>query len=48
VVAVDDAVVVQTGAGRLRAIRVQLAGEDELDGGEWARRHGVTEGTVFG
>jgi len=48
VVAVDDAVVVQTGAGRLRATRVQLAGEDEQDGGEWARRHGVTEGTTFG
>ncbi len=48
VLGVDDAVLVQTGSGRLRAMRMQLAGEDELDGGEWARRHGVTEGTIFG
>ena len=44
VVRIDDGVVVQTGAGRLRALRVQLAGEDESDGGAWARRHGVAEG----
>jgi methionyl-tRNA formyltransferase len=47
VVGIDDAVVVQTGAGRLRALRVQLAGEDEVDGGEWARRHAVAEGTAL-
>jgi methionyl-tRNA formyltransferase len=44
VVGISDGVVVQTGAGRLRALRVQLAGEDESDGGAWARRHGVAEG----
>jgi methionyl-tRNA formyltransferase len=44
---VDDGLTVQTGAGRLRALRVQLAGEDEADGGEWARRHGVAEGMAL-
>jgi methionyl-tRNA formyltransferase len=44
VVRIDDGLTVQTGAGRLRALRVQLAGEDETDGGAWARRHGVAEG----
>jgi methionyl-tRNA formyltransferase len=44
VVGIDDALVVQAGAGRLRALRVQLAGEEEVDGGAWARRHGVAEG----
>jgi methionyl-tRNA formyltransferase len=45
VVGTDDGVIVQAGVGRLRALRVQLAGEDETDGGAWARRHGVAEGT---
>ena len=40
----DADLVVQTGAGRLRALRVQLDGEDEVDGDTWARRHGVAEG----
>jgi len=44
VVRIDDAVVVQTGDGQLRAQRVQLAGEDECNGNDWARRHGVAEG----
>jgi methionyl-tRNA formyltransferase len=44
VVAIDDGLVVQTGGGRLRALRVQLAGEAEAEGGAWARRHGVAEG----
>lgn len=47
VVAIDDGVVVQTGAGRLRALRVQLAGEDEMDGGAWARRHAVAHGMAL-
>jgi len=47
VVAIDDGLVMQAGRGRLRALRVQLAGEPEADGGEWARRHGVEEGTQF-
>jgi len=40
VVGIDDGLVVQTGTGRLRALRVQLAGHDEADAGAWARRHG--------
>ena len=44
VVGIDDGLVVQTGTGRLRALRVQLAGHDEADAGAWARRHGVAEG----
>lgn len=47
VMAIDDGLVVQTGAGCVRALRVQLAGEDEADGGEWARRHGVAEGMAL-
>jgi methionyl-tRNA formyltransferase len=47
VVAIDDGLVMQAGRGRLRALRVQLAGEPEADGAEWARRHGVKEGTQF-
>jgi methionyl-tRNA formyltransferase len=47
VLEIDDGMVVQTGAGRLRVLRVQLAGEDEADGGEWARRHGVAEGMAL-
>ena len=45
VVAIDRGLLVQTASGRVRAVRVQLAGEPEADGGEWARRHGVMEGT---
>jgi methionyl-tRNA formyltransferase len=44
VLATDRGVVVQTGVGRLRAVRVQLDGEDETEGGAWARQHGVAEG----
>ena len=47
VVGIDDGLVVETGAGRLRALRVQFAGEDEVDGGEWARRHGVVAGRAL-
>jgi methionyl-tRNA formyltransferase len=47
VVGIDDGLVVETGAGRLRALRVQCAGEDEVDGGEWARRHGVAAGRAL-
>ena len=45
VVAVDHGLVVETGAGRLRALRVQIGGEDEADGGAWASRHGIATGT---
>jgi methionyl-tRNA formyltransferase len=44
VVGVGDSVRVQTGSGRLRMRRVQLASADECDAVAWARRHGVTEG----
>lgn len=44
IVGIEEAVVVQTGSGRLRLQRVQLAGEDECNGNDWARRHGVAEG----
>jgi len=47
VVAIDDGLVIQTGAGRLRALRVQLAGEDETDAASWARAQGVVAGTVL-
>ncbi len=47
VVGTDDGVIVQTGEGRLRALRVQPAGAEELPALEWARRAGVTEGTVL-
>lgn len=48
VVAVDDGIDVVTGCGRLRLKRVQLAGEDELDAAEWARRHALRPGVVLG
>ncbi len=48
VVAIDDGLVVQTGAGRLRALRVQLAGEEESDAARWAGDHGVVEGALLG
>lgn len=48
VVAVDAALVVQTGIGRLHALRVQLEGEDESDAAQWARDHGVREGERLG
>ena len=44
VVGIDEGLIVQTGTGRLRALRVQLDGEDEADAGAWARRHSVAEG----
>lgn len=47
VLGVGDGVVVQTGAGRLRLLRLQLAGEDECDAAQWARRHHLTEGMRF-
>src|SRR5262249_28850088 len=48
VVAIDQGLVIQTGAGRLRALRVQSAGEDEADAAAWAAAHGVAAGTVLG
>lgn len=44
VVGIDEGLIVQSGTGRLRALRVQLDGEDEADAGAWARRHSVAEG----
>lgn len=45
--AIDDGVVVQTGDGWLRLLRVQAQGEDEQPAGDWARRAGVAEGMVL-
>lgn len=47
VVDVDGGVAVQTGSGRLRALRVQLDGEDEMDAAQWAQAHGVRPGAAF-
>lgn len=48
VVGVDDhGVAVQTGTGRLRLLRVQVANDDERPAGEWARRAGVAEGMML-
>lgn len=47
VLAVGDGVVVATGDGRLRILRVQAAGADECDAGEWARASGVAVGCVL-
>lgn len=47
VVGVDHGVLVQTGAGRLRLLRVQAANDDERPAGEWARRAGVAEGMML-
>jgi methionyl-tRNA formyltransferase len=47
VVGADEGLLVQTGAGRLRVLRVQAAGGDEVPGLEWARRDGVTEGMIL-
>jgi methionyl-tRNA formyltransferase len=44
VVGIDDGVVVQTGTGSLRLLRVQAADDDEHPAGEWARRAGIAEG----
>lgn len=41
---IDDGVVVQAGAGRLRLLRVRAADDDERPAAEWARRAGVAEG----
>lgn len=48
IVSVDPALVIATGDGRLRAVRVQGEGGDEMDGARWAHRHGVTKGRVLG
>ena len=47
VVGADEGLLVQTGAGRLRVLRVQAAGGDEVPALEWARRDGVTEGMIL-
>ena len=47
VVGVDHGVLVQTGAGRLRLLRVQAANDDERPAGEWARRAGVAKGMML-
>lgn len=44
VVAVEPALVVQTGTGVLELTRVQAPGEPERPGAEWARDHAVREG----
>lgn len=47
VIAIEPDLIVHAGQGVLRVGRVQLAGEVELSGAEWARRHGVKEGAHF-
>lgn len=47
VVAIDDGLVIQTGAGRLRALRVQQDGETETDAAAWARAQGIVPGTAL-
>jgi methionyl-tRNA formyltransferase len=47
VVEVGDGVVVATADGRLRILRVQAAGENECDAGEWAHAHGVAVGSML-
>jgi methionyl-tRNA formyltransferase len=43
-----EGLVVSTGAGQLLLTRVQLEGEEELTGDEFARRHEVSPGELFG
>jgi methionyl-tRNA formyltransferase len=45
VAGLDDGVVVQTGAGRLRFLRVQSAGGEECDAAGWARDHAIGVGS---
>jgi methionyl-tRNA formyltransferase len=44
VVAVQPELTVHAGRGALQLTRVQLEGESELPGAQWAERHGVREG----
>lgn len=45
VVAIDaEGLTVRTGSGALRLLRLQSAGEDEMDAAAWARAHAVTKG----
>jgi methionyl-tRNA formyltransferase len=48
VVGVGEGLDVQAAGGVLRVLRVQLEGEEELSGAEWARRHAVEPGCVLG
>jgi len=45
--ATDGGLVVETGCGRLRVMRVQYEGEEELPAMDWARRYGLEEGVVL-
>jgi len=47
VAAIDDGVVVETGEGRLRLLRVQAADDEERPAAEWARRAAIAAGTVL-
>lgn len=47
VVDTSDGLIVQTGTGRLRLLRVQSAGEAESDAAVWARDHAVAVGSAL-
>ncbi len=44
IISVTPQVRVQTGSDLLQLLRVQLEGEEELSGPQWAKRHGAGEG----
>jgi methionyl-tRNA formyltransferase len=47
VIATTPELLVQTRSEPLRLLRVQLEGEPEVLGTEWARRYGIEEGGLF-
>ena len=47
IIATEPELQVQTGNGPLRLLRVQLEGEPEVPGTEWARRYGIEKGVLF-
>jgi methionyl-tRNA formyltransferase len=47
VIATAPELLVQTGSGPLRLLRVQLEDEPEMPGTAWARRHEIEEGVLF-
>jgi methionyl-tRNA formyltransferase len=47
VLQIDNGLVVQTGSGALRALRVQSSDDDECDAAGWARQHGVSVGDTL-
>jgi methionyl-tRNA formyltransferase len=47
VIATTPELLVQTGSGPLRLLRVQLEDQPEMPGAEWARQYGIEEGALF-